>query len=125
MAVTAIADIWPLLVIAASGFLVFAVVRLARRFSPGALSAGPRTPPDARHLGQSELADDLRTIERRLDTRPDSLIARIEQSCRELGVRTDGVADVPPHLHIDVLLQRLEHHLELGPIASVPGRDEP
>lgn len=121
---TTIADIWPLLVIAACGILVFAVIRLARRLSPGALNAGPRTPPDARPLGQSDMADDLRTIERRLDTRPDSLIARIERSCRELGVPTEDIADTPPEAHIDLLLQRLEHHLELGPIAPAPGKGQ-
>ena len=120
---SALADLWPLLVVAGCGFCAYAIVRLARRFSPGSINAGPKKPPDASHLGQSELADDLRRIERRLDTRPESLIRRIEQSCQELGVPIDGVtpagqAPVAPELHIDLLLHRLETHLQLPPLAD-------
>ena len=53
---SALADLWPLLVVAGCGFLFYAVIRLARRFSPGSVSAGPKTPPDATHLGRSDLA---------------------------------------------------------------------
>lgn len=120
---TAIADVWPLMLVAACGFVAYAILRLTRRFSPGALNAGPKAPPDAVHHGQSDLADDLRRIERRLDTRPDSLIRRIEQSCQQLGVATDdlgssgGVAR-PADQHIDLLLDRLEAHLDLPPIVA-------
>jgi hypothetical protein len=120
---TAIADLWPLLLIAGCGFLVYALLRLTRRFSPGAVSAGPRLPAGAINAGQSEVADDLRHIERRLDTRPDSLIHRIEESCRELGVATnDGATPdgVPMSVeqHIGLLLDRLEARLELPPIVT-------
>ncbi len=110
--VKAIADLWPLLVIAALGFCAYAVIRLAKRFSPGAVSAGPKAPPDSLIKGQTETAEDLRTIERRLDTRPGSMITRIQSSCAELGVATDGIppGSAPEH-HIDVLLGRLEAHL--------------
>ncbi len=118
---TALADLWPLVLVAGCGFLVFAVARLARRFSPGALSAGPKAPPDATNLGQSDLADDLRRIDRRLDTRPESLILRVEQSCHELGVATHGIAAENPEAHLELLLQRLEAELELGSMtATVP-----
>lgn len=121
---TALADLWPLVLVAGCGFLVFAVTRLARRFSPGALSAGPKRPPDAMHLGQSDLADDLRRIDRRLDTRPESLIRRVEHSCHELGVATHGIAVGDAEAHLEILLQRLEAHLELGSlVASTPIHD--
>ena len=118
-----IADLWPLLVVAGLAFLVYSVVRLTKRFSPGAVSAGPKRPPDATHLGQSELADDLRRIDRRLDTRPESLIKRIQRSCIELGVPADGIVNpaggpIPPEQHIETLLSRLEVHLELAPMAN-------
>jgi len=118
-----IADLWPLLLVAGCGFLVYAIVRLTKRFSPGAISAGPKRPPDATHLGQSELADDLRRIDRRLDTRPDSLIKRIQRSCIELGVPVHGIVNqvggaVPPEQHIESLLARLEAHLELAPLTT-------
>ncbi len=110
----ALAEFWPLLLTAGCGFLVFAVVRLARRFSPGSLSAGPKVPPNAVDAGQSETAADLRKIERRLDTRPESLIKRIEGSCHEVGVSTAGIApNTSPERHIEILLDRLEHQLEL------------
>lgn len=120
-----LADLWPLLLAAGCGLLVYAIVRLTRRFSPGSVSAGPKRPPDATNLGQSDLADDLRRIERRLDTRPASIIQRIERSCREVGVRTDGViatdgGPVSPEEHIDVLLRRVEAYLELPPIMTTP-----
>ncbi len=115
---TALADLWPLVLVAGCGFLVFAVARLARRFSPGALSAGPKAPPDSTNLGQSDLADDLRRIDRRLDTRPESLIRRVEQSCHELGVATHGIAAGDPQAHLEILLQRLEAQLELGSMAA-------
>jgi len=108
------ADLWPLVIIAGVGFCIYAVVRLARRFSPGSVSAGPKTPPDSLIKGQTETAVDLRTIEKRLDTRPGSMIERIQSSCAELGVAVDGIPPgTPPEQHIDVLLQRLEAHLGL------------
>lgn len=121
---SALADVWPLLVVAGCGFLFYAVIRLARRFSPGSVSAGPKTPPDATHLGRSDLADDLRRIERRLDTRPASMIRRIEESCHELGVSTHvqpvGPTALEPQIHIDLLLERLETQLQLPPLADAP-----
>lgn len=108
----AVADLWPLLIIAGFAFCVYAVIRLARRFSPGAVSAGPKTPPDSLIKGQTEAAEDLRTIEKRLDTRPGSMIQRIEASCLELGVPVDGITSgTSPERHIDHLLFRLETHL--------------
>lgn len=110
----AIADLWPLLVLAGLAFCLYAVIRLTRRFSPGAVSAGPKTPPDSLIKEKVDTAEDLRTIEARLDTRPDAMINRIERSCIELGVPIDGIAPLtPPEQHIDQLLRRLEAHLEL------------
>lgn len=107
-----LAELWPLLVTAGLGFCLYAVIRLAKRYSPGAVSAGPKTPPDSLIKGQTETAEDLRSIEQRLDTRPGSMIVRIQSSCNELGV---SVHDIPPGLeperHIDLLLGRLEAHL--------------
>ncbi len=109
-----IADLWPLLVIAGLGFCVYGVIRMARRFSPGSVSAGPKTPPDSLIKGQTEAAEDLRTIEKRLDTRPESMIHRIESSCVELGVPAGGIAPgIAAEQHIDLLLRRLEAHLGL------------
>jgi len=109
---TVLADAWPLLLIAGFGLVLFAVVRLIRRFSPGAVSAGPKMPPNAANTGQSDAAADLRRIERRLDTRPESLIERIEGSCHEVGVSTAGVAPgTSAERHIEILLDRLEHEL--------------
>lgn len=111
---TVLADLWPLFVVAGFAFCVYAVIRLAGRFSPGAVSAGPKTPPDSLIKGQTETAEDLRTIEQRLDTRPGSLIQRVEASCRELGVSVDGIPPGgAPETHIDILLRRLEHQLGL------------
>lgn len=108
------ADLWPLVIFAGFAFVVYAVIRLTRRFSPGAVSAGPKTPPDSLITGKTETADDLRKIESRLDTRPDSLIERIETSCAELGVSVLGIPHTtPPEQHIDELLRRLEAHLGL------------
>ncbi len=122
---SALAELWPLLLVAGCAGFVFAAARLGRRFSPGALSAGPRLPPDPTNLGHSELADDLRRIDRRLDTRPVSLIRRLEHSCHELGVAVADVTSpdgrVPnPEAHIEILLRRLEAQLELG---SMPATD--
>lgn len=107
-----VADLWPLFVTAGFAFCAYAVIRLARRFSPGAVSAGPKTPPASLIKGQTEAAEDLRTIEKRLDTRPGSMIQRIEASCLELGVPVDGITSgTSPEHHIDQLLHRLEAHL--------------
>lgn len=109
------ADLWPLLIVAGFGFLLYAVIRITRRFSPGAVSAGPKVPPDSLIKGQTEAAEDLRTIEKRLDTRPGSMIQRIEASCAEVGVAVDGIsAAVTPEEHIDILLRRLEAALGLN-----------
>lgn len=110
-----IADVWPLLIVAGLAFCVYAVIRLTRRFSPGAVSAGPKTPPDSLLTDKTETAEDLRRIEKRLDTRPGSMIERIQSSCVELGVPTEGIPPLtPPERHIDLLLRRLEAHLGLG-----------
>ena len=110
-----LADLWPLLVVAGLAFCVYAVIRLTRRFSPGAVSAGPKTPPDSLISDQTETAEDLRRIEKRLDTRPGSMIERIQSSCVELGVPIDGISpQTLPEQHIDLLLRRLEAHLGLG-----------
>lgn len=114
------ADLWPLFVIAGLCFCLYAVIRLAGRFSQGAVSAGPKTPPDSLIKGQTDTAVDLRTIEKRLDTRPGSMIQRIQQSCAELGVPT---RDIPPATapdqHIDQLLSRLEAHLGFDAVQQV------
>ncbi len=110
-----IADVWPLLIVAGLAFCVYAVIRLTRRFSPGAVSAGPKTPPDSLLTDKTETAEDLRRIEKRLDTRPGSMIERIQSSCVELGVPTEGIPPLTqPDQHIDLLLRRLETHLGLG-----------
>lgn len=109
---TLFADLWPLFVIAGLCFCLYAVIRLGGRFSQGAVSAGPKTPPDSLIKGQTDTAVDLRTIETRLDTRPDFMIGRIQQSCAELGVAAGDIPPgMPPEQHIDLLLQRLEAHL--------------
>ena len=111
----AIADLWPLFIIAAVAFCVYAVIRLTKRFSPGAISAGPKTPPASLLSDKIETAEDLRRIEKRLDTRPGSMIERIQASCTELGVPIGGIAHhTPPEEHIELLLHRLEVHLGLG-----------
>lgn len=115
MTLRAIADLWPLLIVAGLAFCVYAVIRLVRRFSPGAVSAGPKTPPDSLVKDKVDTAEGLRTIEARLDTRPEAMIDRIERSCIELGVPVDGIAPLtPPEQHIDQLLRRLEAHLDLA-----------
>ena len=122
---TLLADLWPVLVLAAVGFCVFALIRLVRRISPGAVSAGPQTPPGSLISDKTDTAETLRTIEHRLDTRPGAMIQRIEQSCVELGVPTDGIdASATPEHRMDQLLQRLESHLDLTILATmVPAPD--
>jgi len=108
------ADLWPLLIVAGLAFGVYAVIRLAGRFSPGAVSAGPKTPPDSLVTGKTDTAENLRTIESRLDTRPESMIERIQTSCTQVGVAIGGIPhSTPPEQHIDELLRRLEAHLGL------------
>lgn len=119
-----VADLWPLLVVAALGFCMYALIRLTSRFSPGAKSAGPKTPPDSLFSDKTETAETLRTIEERLDTRPGAMIDRIERSCRDLGVPVDRIEPgVSPEQRIDVLLRRLETHLGLGSGAVATASD--
>lgn len=123
---TFVADAWPLLVLVALALLLFAVVRLVKRISPGAVGAGPKQPPESLIKSQTDTAEGLRTIATRLDVHPNSMIRRVEGSCRELGVPTDGItADLNPYQQLDILLRRLEAQLglEIGGPPPTEGLD--
>ncbi len=113
MLVETIAEGFPLIATLAVLIVLVLLLRAKTQRSAGATDAGPVEPERAKVPGLSATAQDLRSIERDLAERPNETIQMLQAMCRERGIddTAHGTATPP----IELLVHRLEEHLELTP----------
>ncbi len=114
MTVEVIAEVFPLIATVAILTVVILGVRSLTRRSAGATDAGPIEPEQAPVPGLSATAQDLRSIQHRIDTNPEQIVSSLRELCRSVGI-DHSYPQPGAGPAIDVLVRRLEQHLELAP----------
>ena len=113
MFVELVAESFPLVATLAVLLLLGMLFWARTRRSAGATDAGPVEPEKALVPGLSATAQDLRAIEQGITHTPNETIQMLQALCREQGI--DDRAHAAHAQPIDVLVSRLEQHLEISP----------
>jgi hypothetical protein len=130
----ALASFFPLLVVVATVALIVFLIRLDRRLSRGALSAGPRSPARAEPPGLQQTPWELKAIDDQLLASPghqarSDLTKTVNRLIQAAGVDDPGRL-LPPNAsdhEIGDAISRLEQQLELPPLMppGFPPTDPP